>query len=143
MPHCYALTVCLGSSLDQHTSNISLFSLVEQINVPPGAPPPPKNTLPLEVHCYFRLQGDEVGRELFMRFVLLGQSGLSSYSEVHRHRPAGHRFRTRTLGVPFPPGPGHYDLYVEFRNADGDWLRDPLCWPMSLVEARPASAVTH
>lgn len=143
MPHCYTLAVCVGSSLDQHTSNISLFTLVEQVNVAPGAPPPPRNILPLEVHCYFRLQHDEVGREFFMRFVLIGHSGLASYSDVHRHRPAGHRFRTRTLGVPFPPAPGHYDLFVEFRSADGDWTRDPLSWPLSLVETRPPSAVTH
>jgi hypothetical protein len=143
MPHCYALTVCLGSSLDQHTNNISLFTLVEQINIPPGAPPPPKNTLPLEVHCYFRLLQHEVGREMYMRFVLVGQSGLAAYSDVHRHRPTGSRFRTRTMGVPFPPTSGHYDLFVEFRSADGDWTRDTLSWPMSLIETRPASTVTH
>jgi len=143
MPRCYSLTVCVGSSLDQHTSNISLFTLVEQVNVAPGAPPPPHGSLPLEIHCYFRMQDQELGREIFMRFVLLGHNGLATYSDVHRHRPTGIRFRTRTMGVPFPPSPGHYDLYVEFRSADSDWTRDSLSWPISLVETRPPSAVTH
>ena len=32
MPSCYLLAVCGGSSLDQHSNNVTLFNLVEQIN---------------------------------------------------------------------------------------------------------------
>ena len=50
MPTCYLLSACVGSSIDQETNNITLFNLVEQINVPPNSPPPPNGVIPLEAH---------------------------------------------------------------------------------------------
>ena len=99
MPQCYLLGISAGSSLDQQSNNVSLFNLVEQVNVPPGAPPPPNNLLPLELHAYFRLAPDELGSTLEMRFALVADTGLETLSEVVRHTCATPRYRTRTLGT--------------------------------------------
>jgi hypothetical protein len=144
MPACYLLSVCTGSSLDQQSHNISLFNLVEQINVPPGVEPPPERKIPLEVHCYFRLNAQEIGKEVELRFALVGTSGLETFTDPVTHRAPSPRFRTRTLGVPFPPVLGHYELRVDFRTDGSDWKRDPISWPLSIQEARPhAPPVTH
>ncbi len=144
MPHCYLLGVCAGSSLDQQSNNVTLFNLVEQVNVPPGAPPPPRNQIPLEVHAYFRVPPTEIGSSIEMRFALIAPSGLETFSDVVTHRVATPRFRTRTLGVPFPPVIGHYDLRVDFRTEGTQrWTRDPLAWPISFVEIERKPRVTH
>src|SRR5690606_21277243 len=132
MPQCYLLGISAGSSLDQQSNNVSLFNLVEQVNVPPGAPPPPNNLLPLELHAYFRLSPEEIGKTIEMRFALVATSGLETLSEIVRHSCVTPRYRTRTLGLPFPPVVGHYELRVDFRSApQAPWTRDPLAWPIS------------
>jgi hypothetical protein len=144
MPQCYLLGISAGSSLDQQSNNVSLFNLVEQVNVPPGAPPPPNNLLPLELHAYFRLSPEELGKTLEMRFALLAPSGLETLSEVVRHTCATPRYRTRTLGLPFPPVVGHYELRVDFRlSPQAPWQRDALAWPISFVEIESKPRVTH
>ena len=62
MPKCYFLTLCGGSSLDQHSNNVSLFNVVEQVNLQPNVEPPPGAYLPLEVHAYFLLGPGEISR---------------------------------------------------------------------------------
>ncbi len=143
MPNCYLLAVSAGSSLDQQTNNISLFTLVEQVNVPPGAPPPARGRIPLEVHCYFRLAEGEVGKNVELRFALVSSAGLETFTEPVQHKAPSPRFRTRRAGLPFPPGLGHYELRVDFRVEGQDWQRDPLSWPLSIVEPRAPSHVTH
>ncbi len=144
MPQCYLLGISAGSSLDQQSNNVSLFNLVEQVNVPPGAPPPPNNLLPLELHAYFRLAPEELGTPLEMRFALVADTGLETLSEVVRHTCATPRYRTRTLGLPFPPVLGQYELRVDFRVAGSEhWTRDILAWPISFVEVESRPRVTH
>jgi hypothetical protein len=144
MPRCYLLGISAGSSLDQQSNNVSLFNLVEQVNVPPGAAPPPNNLLPLEVHAYFSIDAEELGKTLEMRFALVAASGLETLSEVVRHSCATPRFRTRTLGLPFPPVVGHYELRVDFRPTGSQhWARDPLAWPISFIEVENKPRVTH
>jgi hypothetical protein len=144
MPRCYLLALSVGSSLDQSTNNVSLFNLVEQINVPPGLTPPPDARVPLEVHAYFTLDGSELGQELEVRFVLVGLGGLETFAEPLRHRVATPRFRARMLGLPVPPGFGHYALQVEVRVGErGSWSRDPLSYPFSFVQLERTPPVTH
>ena len=144
MPSCYFLAVCAGSSLDQQTNNASLFHLVEQVNVAPGHLPEPGRRLPLEVHCYFRLQPDEHGQEIEMRFALLAPTGLETYTDPTSHRAASARLRTRHVGLSFPPDLGYYELRVDFRVAGGPWQRGPSSWPLAILEARPPRPqVTH
>ncbi len=144
MPRCYLLTVCSGSSLDQHSNNVTLFNLVEQINVPPNAPPPPRGIIPLEVHAYFELAPQEAGTELELRFAMIAETGLETLSEAIRHKPVTRRYRTRTLGLPFPPVPGQYHLQVDVRAVGTeDWHREPISWPLTIAQTEPRPAVTH
>ena len=103
MVHCYLLCVSSGSAIDRQSNNVSLFSLVEQINVPPRAAPPPTGLIPLEVHAYFQLGASQFNREFELRFALCAETGLETLSEVFRQRATAPRFRVRTLGLPSPP----------------------------------------
>jgi hypothetical protein len=145
MPQCYLLALTVGSSLDQQSNNISLFNMVEQINVPEGAPPPPPGgKIPLEVHAYFRLLPGELGQMLEFRFVLEAKTGLETFGEVIAHRITAPRFRTRTLGLIVPPVHGHYDLRVDSRLVgQSEWHRDPLAWPIAFVEQSNKPPMTH
>ena len=145
MAYCYLLCVSSGSAIDRHSNNVSLFSLVEQINVPPGAPPPPRGLIPLEVHAYFQLGMTQLNREFEMRFALCADTGLETLSEVFRHRVTAPRFRVRTLGLPYPPVLGQYSLQVDFRMAghDARWERQPAAWPIALTEIESRPKVTH
>ena len=144
MPSCYLLLVCGGSSLDQHSNNVTLFNLVEQITAPPGMPVPPGGMLPLEVHAYFRLRPEEVSQSFEMRYVLVGASGLETYSDTFNHRSVVPRYRTRTLGLPLPPMPDQYELKVDYRISGSEsWRRDPVTWPLLFVEATPAEVTKH
>lgn len=143
MPRCYLLALCSGSSLDQHSNNVTLFNLVEQLNVPPGAPPPPGGVLPVEVHAYFALAPDEINRPFEVRFAVVGENGLESYTDTLTHRSVTPRYRTRTLGVPAPPVLGMYEIRVDIKNQDGDFVRQPQAWPLVVVETTSAPRITH
>lgn len=144
MPSCYLLAVCVGSSVDQHSNNVTLFSLVEQVNVPPGAPPPPRGLIPLEIHAYFRFNSREGRKPFELRFALVAESGLETYSDVFTHETLTPRYRTRTFGIPYPPIADQYELQVDWRWNPGDaWRREPLAWPLSIVEPTPTPTVTH
>lgn len=115
MAHCYLLCVTTGSAIDRQSNNVSLFSLVEQINLPPNAPPPPRGLLPVEIHAYFQLPDAQVNRDFELRFALRAETGLETLSDVFRHRVTAARFRVRTLGLPYPPVMGQYSLQVDVR----------------------------
>jgi hypothetical protein len=144
VPHCYFLTVCSGSSVDQHTNNPSLFNLVEHIAIPPDAKQPPNGLIPLEVHAYWKLDPGEVNVDFHVRFVMVASTGLEAPSSTLKHRSSTLRFRTRTLGLPFPPVPDEYRLCVDFSfDGENDWHRQGQTWPINIrvVERKPM--VTH
>lgn len=144
MPKCYLLAIGSGSSVDQHSNNITLFNMVEQLNFPRHNWPPPGAQLPLEMHAYLRLEPSELNQQFQLRFVLVGESGLETPTNAFPHRATSLRYRTRAFGLPAPPGPGSYALRVEFRgNGDGPWTRDPQSWPVLVVEAEARPSVTH
>jgi hypothetical protein len=137
------LALVSGSSLDQQSNNVTLFNLVEQLNVPPGAPLP-TGTLPVEVHAYFALGGEEVGQSFDVRIALVADSGLETYTDTFTHRPITARYRTRTLGLPAPPVLGTFRIHVDVRaNNQGEFVRDPLSWPLTVVEAAAKPPVVH
>jgi len=142
---CYLLCVSSGSAIDRHSNNVSLFGLVEQINVPAGAAPPPRSLIPVEVHAYFQIAGTELNREFELRYALCAETGLETLSEVFRHRATASRFRVRTLGLPYPPVAGQYQLQVDFRMSgdDASWQRQPAAWPIALHELERRPRVTH
>jgi hypothetical protein len=145
MPQCYLLALTVGSSLDQQTNNVTLFSMVEQINVRSGATPRPGSAVPIEVHAYLSFQGEEVGHEFGLRYALVSSTtGLEIYSEPSKHRATAARLRTRSLGLPFPANLGHFDLRIEFRAAHSEvWVRDAARWPVSFLETEERPTVTH
>jgi hypothetical protein len=144
LAHCYLLCVSSGSAIDRHSNNVSLFSLVEQINVPARAAAPPRGVIPVEVHAYFQLGVTELNREFEMRFALCAETGLETLSEVFRHRVTAPRFRVRTLGLPYPPVVGQYRLQVDFRMTGEDrWQRQAAVWPIALHEIDTRPKVTH
>ena len=145
MAHCYLLCVSSGSAIDRQSNNVSLFSLVEQINVPPRAVPPPRGLIPVEVHAYFQLAMAQLNREFEMRFALCAETGLETLSEVFRHRVTAARFRVRTLGLPYPPVIGQYSLQVDFRmvGEESRWQRQSAAWPIALHEIEVRPKVTH
>jgi hypothetical protein len=138
------LAVTSGSSLDQYSNNVTLFNLVEQLNVPPGAPPPQGGVIPLEVHAYFQLAPHEVNQAFDVRFAMVAASGLETLTDAFSHKSVTPRYRTRTVGLPFPPVPGQYELHVDWREAGSEgWHREPVAWPIAIVEASPRPPVTH
>ena len=144
MPKCYLLALASGSSLDRYSNNVTLFSLVEQLNFPKEQPPPPGAVVPLEIHAYFELSEGEVNQRFDIRFALVAETGLETLSDVFSHRSNTPRFRTRTLGLPLPPVPGTYTLTVDTRAAEGSvWQRAYVTWPVTIAETEPRPAVTH
>jgi hypothetical protein len=141
MPRCYLLTLASSSSLDQQSNNVSLFNVVEQINLPRGVEPPPGALLPMEIHAYFQFDPSELNQRLEMRFALVASSGLEALTDVHAHKSATVRYRTRTIGMPVPPIAGSYQVRIDWRVAGSEhWSRDPMSWPVvvAMAEARPA-----
>ncbi len=145
VPRCYLLTLCSGSSVDQHSNNVTLFNLVEQLNVPPNAPPPPGGVIPLEIHAYWQLSPEEISSEFEMRFSLVATAtGLETVSDVLSHKSVTPRYRTRTMGLPVPPVLGQYDLRVDWRaSGSGSWTRAEVAWPLAFVEQSQQPIVTH
>ena len=151
MAHCYLLCVTTGSSIDRQSNNVSLFTLVEQINLPPNSPPPPRGLIPVEIHAYFQLSEAQVNRDFELRFALRADNGLETLSDVFRHRISAPRFRVRTLGLPYPPVLGQYTLQVDVRwvgNGHGlqdeqHWQRQAAAWPIGLYQLDPRPRVTH
>ncbi len=144
MSRCYLFAVSSGSSLDQHSNNVTLFNLVEQLNIPPNAPPPPGGLLPLELHAYFQIAPHELNQTFQVRLAMVSDTGLESYTETFDFKSLTPRFRTRSLGLPVPPVNGMYQLRVDVRvEGTGEWRRDPAAWPIAIVEHTPRPAVTH
>jgi hypothetical protein len=91
--------------------------------------------VPLEVHAYWRLAPAEVSETFEMRFVLVAPTGLETSSDVFKHRSVTDRFRTRTLGLPYPPVKGGYELRVDWRlEGAEDWNREGPTWPVGFAE---------
>lgn len=142
MPRCYLLTLCGGSSLDQQSNNVTLFNMVEQLNVLPDREPPPGALLPLEIHAYFEIGPTEMNQRFDVRFALVASSGLETFTDSFQHRSATPRYRTRTMGLPAPPVAGNYELRVDWRHAgSSEWKRDPIAWPLvvATLERRPTT----
>jgi hypothetical protein len=144
MPRCYLLTLSSASSLDQHSNNISLFNVVEQLNLPRAVEPPPGALLPLEIHAYFQLDASELNQRFEMRFALVAGTGLETLTDTHTHKSPTLRYRTRTMGLPVPIVADSYQLRVDTRAFGSEhWARDALAWPLIVAHAEARPAVTH
>src|SRR5690606_3927806 len=130
-------------SADQHTNNASLFTVLEQITVPPDAPPPPPGAIPVGVHVHRQsLAATEAA--LRARLVMLADSRRETSSPVQKHNQLRGRLRTRTLGLPFPPVMGRYTLCVDWRREPHhEWQREDAQWPIHLQQSERRPRVTH
>jgi hypothetical protein len=138
------LTLSSGSSLDQQSNNVSLFNIVEQLNLPRNVEPPPGALLPLEIHAYFHLDASELNQRFEMRFALVASSGLETLTDAHAHKSPTLRYRTRTMGLPVPPIADSYQLRVDLRAVGSEqWTRDALAWPLIVAQAEARPAITH
>ena len=144
MPTCYFLSVCAGSSVDQRTNNVTLFNVVEQVNLQPNVDPPPGAFLPLEVHAYFLLGPGEVSQPFEVRFALVAPTGLELLTDATSHKSTTPRYRTRSLGLPAPIVPGSYQLCVDIKQpGTTDFTRETLYWPLVVARIEPRPAVVH
>ncbi len=144
MPKCYFLTLCGGSSLDQHSNNVTLFNVVEQVNLQHNADPPPGAFLPLEVHAYFLLGPGELQQPFELRFALVAPSGLELLTDATSHRSSTPRYRTRSLGLPAPSVPGNYQLCVDIKQPGTEgFSRDALSWPLVVARLEPKPTTVH
>jgi hypothetical protein len=144
MPKCYFLTLCGGSSLDQHSNNVTLFNIVEQVNLQPNVDPPPGAYLPLEVHAYFLLGPGELSQPFDVRFALVAPTGLELLTDATSHKSSTPRYRTRSLGLPAPIVPGNYQLHVDIRQPGTDgFTRDATHWPLVVARLEQRPAVVH
>lgn len=147
MSFCYLLVVTSGSSVDRQSNNVSLFGLVEQVNLRSGVQVPPRGVLPVEVHAYFQIAPEHREREFEMRLVLASETGLETFGEAFKNRGATPRFRVRSMGLPYPPVLGNYSVRVDFRLVEDDeeypWERQTAAWPLSFREVETRPAVTH
>jgi hypothetical protein len=144
MPKCYFLTLCGGSSLDQHSNNVTLFNVVEQVNLQPNVDPPPGAYLPLEVHAYFLLGPGELSQPFDVRFALVAPTGLELLTDATSHKSSTPRYRTRSLGLPAPAVPGNYQLCVDIRQPGSDgFTRDATHWPLVVARLEPRPAIVH
>lgn len=144
MPKCYFLTLCAGSSLDQHSNNVTLFNLVEQVNLQPNVDPPPGAFLPLEVHAYFVMGPGDLSQTFDVRFALVAPTGLELLTDATAHKSSTPRYRTRSLGLPAPIIPGNYQLFVDIHQPGTDsFSRESLSWPLVVARLEPRPAVVH
>lgn len=144
MPRCYLLTLASSSSLDQQSNNVSLFNVVEQLNIPRGVEPPPGALVPVEIHAYFQLEPSELNQRFEMRFVLVASSGLETSTDAYPHKSATLRYRTRTMGMPVPPIADSYQVCIDSRPVGSEhWQRDAMSWPLIVALAEQRPAITH
>jgi len=144
MPKCYFLTLCGGSSLDQQSNNVTLFNVVEQVNLQPGAEPPPGAYLPLEVHAYFLIAPVELSQLSTGRLSRMGHARTRAASDATSHKSPTPRFRTRSIGLPAPVVPGNYQLCVDIRQPGTDaFTREALFWPLVVARLQPRPTVVH
>lgn len=141
MPRCYLVAVAEASALDQTSNNWSLFNLIEQVQVAVDSPQHlAGRVLPYEVHTYWEMAADEIGREFVARIVLVKNNERKESRELSI-RPDKIRHRLRGRGVPFF-FEGQSYVTVEWRFADGqDWHPTPFAWPL-FVEVRPTTLPT-
>ncbi len=123
---------------------MTLFNIVEQVNLQPNVDPPPGAFLPLEVHAYFLLGPGEVSQPFELRFALVAPTGLELLTDSTQHKSSTPRYRTRSLGLPAPAVPGNYQLCVDIRQPGMDgFTRESLQWPLVVARLEQRPSVVH
>lgn len=135
--------LCLKSSVDKDTNNISLFSILEQITI--SGPPLPQGLtglLPMEfevVNLWYN--SPDVGPQNgHARISLKDSSGniLAIHEfEADVTRFSRHRTISKVNGIPFRE-PGTYQLLLQLRREGDTEFRDMISYPLDIL-IQPAS----
>ena len=120
--------VCGRSSTDRETNNISLFDVIEQLNVLGPLPPPQPGAtaaipIAFELVSVWSRANPEEGEDSTGRVRLLGPNGNQLFENTFPVSLIDYpRMRTqlRTMGFPLV-GTGRYTFVVEIQRANSQW----------------------
>jgi hypothetical protein len=138
---CYLVALCKGSAVDRDTNNISLFELIEEVQITAFNPAFP---LFLQAHVYLKALPEEIGREVDVRGVWVAEDGSRHPSPGERFLLPHARIRIRSATLFPPPILGAYDFVVEWRwPDDAEWHRENAAWPIVLSEPQTPALPVH
>ena len=117
--------ICSRSSTDKETNNLSLFDIIEQLNVLGPLPDAgAKNAVPVayEIVSLWARSGAEP-EESTGRVRLVGPNGAEAFTQEFPVNLTGHaRMRTQLRTVGFPIlGSGRYVFFIEIRRPNDNW----------------------
>ena len=133
MIDCYFIGVCEGSALDRDTNNLSLFGLIEELQVPTEAL---GAVVPLQCHFYLATSKDAIGQPIEARVLWKRQDGSESHgANVFSLVPDALRVRNRATALQLPTAFGDYRLFLEWREPGAaEWARSTCGWPFQVIE---------
>lgn len=138
LPRPYLVAISSGSSVDQRSNNFSLFTLIEQVQLP-RIP----TTLPLEVHVYYEFDEAEMGRPHEVRVDVVDARGVSrwqsAWTPVTSPTPRN-RIVLEGVGV---PEAGYFHVFATIRPAGepvDDAQRSSFGWPLEVRQAEQPRA---
>ncbi|MGC2831922.1 MAG: hypothetical protein WB994_19950 [Candidatus Acidiferrum sp.] len=123
--HIWSL-LCGKSSTDRETNNLSLFDVIEQINLLGPVPEPGQQTLlpmPFELISLWSRSDPTHAEESTARIKLLAPNSVELLTqEFPINLNPVIRLRTQMKSLAFPlSGPGRYTFTVEIRRAEANW----------------------
>ncbi len=133
--------LCGKSSIDRETNNISLFEVVEQLQVGGWAGEPADVPIPLElVTLWSRVQPDKPSRGE-ARIILETPGGHRGISQSHavdlrKYHRVRNRARIPTIRI---EGSGVYSFVVELRQQDKEEWLEVAKIPVEVQVERPVS----
>lgn len=120
--HCYSL-ICGHAVIDERTRFLSVFDVIEQINV--NGEPDQTIRIPMRfdlVSVFMKIETEELDKGVSR--ISLSKPGdiLSNISEVDINLTESTFFRSivQFSGIELT-GPGLYKFLIEFRQTEGDW----------------------
>ncbi len=137
------LLSCVGSAIDKDSGALSLFNIIDEIQVPAEALGQP---VPIETHFHVT-SIEESGREVEVRVIWRNAEGIEtpSLAPTLAFLPRHQRMKVRSLVTVLPAAFGSYRRHVEWRYKGSDeWQRDVLSStfvirPEPVPEAAPVS----
>ncbi len=139
MPRAYLIAIAESSSLDHETQNLSLFKLVEQIQIPSDAAIPA--VVGYEVHSYWEFETDEIGKRFDARMVTEGSFRMASDPISFVAEKTRMRLRAPGVGL---PSLGQLRLSVEICAAGSNaWMPSAIWWPLLVEQAQTTDEVAR
>jgi len=118
--------LCTRSSTDRETNNISLFDVIEQLNVLGPMPEVTANValpIPYEVVTLWARAQPTEAEESAARLILIAPNNAEIHTQpfsVNLTQKSRMRTQLRSVGFPLR-GPGRYIFKLEIQRANGNW----------------------